>query len=327
MQATPTQLARRTERAANQVPLPSAWRIGLGSFVRALVRQIEKDRLPVYAGNLAFRWLLGLFPALIAVLWLLQTLEGDGLINALFGVINVTLPEQSAESLRTHLETQRAAGSDASLSFSAVLAVCTAAWLITSAFRGVMDALNAMYAVEDHRPLWKRYLLAVGLAAGVLTLLVGAMLLIVSGDALAERAAEATGWGTAARWAWSLVTWPAVAVAAMAAFGMVYYFGPDCEQRVRWISPGAIIAVVLWLLFTILFSIYMNHGATYARLFGALSGIAVFIVYLFASAFILLLGAEMNQVIEMQHPDGKDEGDKAPTDGGTPDYADAAPSV
>lgn len=318
MQAPPKTIARRGERAANQVPLPSAWRMGLGSFVHALVRQVEKDRLPVYAGNLAFRGLLALFPALLAVLWLLQAVKGDGLSNALFGVIDVTLPRQAAQSLHSYLQSQRMLGNGASVSLSAVFAVLTALWLIASAFRGVMDALNAMYAVEEHRPLWKRYLLSMGMAAGVLVLLVGAMLLIVSGDALAERLADATGWGTAARWAWVAVTWPVVALAAMAAFGLVYYFGPDVEQRVRWISPGAVLAVVLWLLFTLIFSIYSNHAATYTRLFGALAGIAIFLVYLFSSAFILLLGAEMNQVIEMRQPDGKNEGDKAPTDGSNP---------
>ena len=99
------------------------------------------------------------------------------------------------------------------------------------------------------------------------------------------------------------------------AFALVYYFAPDVEQRFKWISPGSIAAVVLWLLFSLLFSFYVNNFGSYNKTYGALAGIAILMLYIYYTSYILLLGAEMNQVIEEHIPEGKNEGEKTTNEG------------
>jgi membrane protein len=140
------------------------------------------------------------------------------------------------------------------------------------------------------------------LALTVSTLLVAALFLTVFGSALARDVAEAADLGIAFRWAWELVTWPLLTGLVLATCALVYYFAPDVEQSFRWISAGAIIATALWVLFTVIYSIYVNRFASYQDLYGALAGIVALMAYFYSTALILLLGAEMNQVIEQTHP-------------------------
>ena len=103
-----------------------------------------------------------------------------------------------------------------------------------------------------------------------------------------------------------------VASLVLSACALIYYVAPDVQQRPQWVSMGALIATVLWLLFSVLYSIYVNRFASYEDLYGALAGIVALMAYVFTSALILLLGAVMNQVIEASHPDGKSGGARAP---------------
>ena len=98
----------------------------------------------------------------------------------------------------------------------------------------------------------------------------------------------------------------------VSATALTYYFAPDVKQRFRWISSGSVVAAVLWLLFTSLYSLYLSRFTGYHQLYGALAGIVLLMVYVYASSFILLLGAVINQVIEQSQPAGKNEGERAP---------------
>jgi membrane protein len=96
------------------------------------------------------------------------------------------------------------------------------------------------------------------------------------------------------------------------AFALIYYFAPDVEQRFKWISPGSVIAVALWLLFSLLFSLYVNNFASYNAAYGSLAGVVILMLYIYYSSFIMLIEAELNQVIEEHIPEGKNEGEKTP---------------
>ena len=296
----------------NRVTLPASRRLGLADFARQTVRQAAKDHLPPYAGNLAYQGLLALFPALLALLWLLKVLHATALVETLLAVMETTMPRAASGPVRALLTAVPDPQARGAVTLGAVAAALAALWTMSAAMRGIMQALNAMYGVEEGRPIWRRYPLSLLLAVTVWGLLLGAMALVVLGEGMAVRIAEAAGLGVGFRWVWMLVTWPALVLTVLTAFALVYYYGPDVRQQFRWVSPGAIIAVVLWLLFTVMYSLYVNRLAAYDKLYGALVGIAVLMLYLYGTAFILLLGAEMNQVIELHHPDGKDDGAKVP---------------
>ena len=123
-----------------------------------------------------------------------------------------------------------------------------------------------------------------------------------------------SGLGVSYQFIWWASAWAVVVGAVLTAFSLTYYFAPDVEQRLRWVRTGSLTGVALWLLFTGLFAIYANFLSRPSETYGSLAGIAFFMVYLYCSAFILLLGAEFNQVIENWEPEGKSSGERVPTD-------------
>jgi membrane protein len=113
------------------------------------------------------------------------------------------------------------------------------------------------------------------------------------------------------------VQWPVLVFFVLFAFALVYYFAPDVEQHFKWVSPGSILAVVLWLLFSLAFSYYVNTigGSSLSASYGSLASVIILLLYLYYTAYIVLLGAEMNQVIEEHIPEGKNEGQKTTNEG------------
>lgn len=310
MKATPAGVLHEAKRATDRVETPMTRGLGLGSFIHQLVHQAKKDHLTAYAGNLAFRGFFAIFATLIVVLWLLQVTRTTERIDAVFEVAATVLPETAIDTLRHDATAPARERVDSAFTFTAVVAMVVAFIAISGTMRATMEALNAMYAVEEARSSGRRLLISGSLSFAVNGLLLAALVMVVFGAELANRLAGAAGWGIGFEVVWTLVSWPVLFVAVMAAFALVYYFGPDVEQRCRWISGGTAAAVVLWLIFTALFSLFVNNFNLFTQLYGALAGIVLLMIYLFASAFILLLGAEINQVIEMRHPDGKNEGEK-----------------
>ena len=310
MPRTGAQRLSTTEHVADRVVVPLTRPRGLVAFLRALRAQARKNHLPAYAGSVAFRGLLALFPVLVSLLWLLTLVDAPTLVDALTRVVSAALPEAAAQPLRDQLASLPASAARGPRTLGVVVSGLVTLWALTGACGTTMDALNAMYAVEDSRSFWQRTATALLLSVTVGLLLVSALVLVVFGADVATGLAAATGQGQVFRWAWGIASWPVLVAAVLIAFTLVYAWAPDVEQRFRWVSVGAVVAVLLWLLFTLLFSLYISQSRLYHQAYGALAGIAVLMIYVYGVAYVLLLGAEINQLIEMRHPDGKNEGDK-----------------
>jgi membrane protein len=171
-----------------------------------------------------------------------------------------------------------------------------------------MEAMNVMYEVEEDRPFWKVYGLSIFMSLAVVVLLLGALVLVVFGESIGVTVADLVGLGSVFATLWSILQWPVVALVVLFAFALIYYFAPAAKQRFRWISPGSILAFVFWLIFSLLFSLYASIAGSYNETYGSLAGV-----------IILLVGAEINQVIEWHIPGGKNEGEKIPEDDRRPD--------
>ena len=308
----PADLAQTAERTGNKVELPLTNRVRLGDLIRETAAQANAHHLGAFAGNLAFRSLLTIIPSLVALLWALTALHAAGLADTLLELAETALPGSAIEPIRTQVTNAPREQASGALNFGAILSCLVALWALAGTFLATMQAMNVIYAVEERRPLWRRYLTALLLSFAITALLIGALLLTVFGERIALRFADAADLGPLFRWAWVIVTWPVMAAGVLTAFALAYYFAPDCKQRFRWVSKGTILAVVLWLLFTALFSAYVNTFATYTVTYGALAGIVLFMLYLYCNSFILLLGAEINQVIETHDPAGKQTGERQP---------------
>jgi membrane protein len=301
-----TQLEQAAVDAGDQVPAPltGRQRVGLGRLLREALRRAQQNCLSVRAGNLAFRAVFALFPAAVSALWLLTALHQSRFVGALVDVAGAALPKTAGHALKQQIGGASGAQAHGELTFGALVACVGAVWAATGTFLAAIEALNAIYGVEERRPLWKRW----GIAA-LLSLSVAVLLLAVLGTQLAGRLSHAIGAAPSFNWLWALVSWPLLVGCVLIAFALTYYLAPDADQRFRWIGTGSLLAAVLWLLFTAGFSIYVNNFAAPTEAYGALAGVAVLMIYGYAMAYIFLLGAQINQVVESDSPAGKNRGD------------------
>jgi len=283
--------------------------------IRRVVRKLRADAVPVLSGHLAFRTVFALFPALISLLWLLNVVNAEGLAAAVSDLVETIVPGVANAPLKEQVDSAPRAQANGDLTFGVGLSLIVATWAIAEVFRAAMHALNVIYEVEERRSRLRRFVTSSVVSVLTLSLFAAALALVVSGARVSAELTEWSGLSVGYQLVWSVVAWVVVAISVVAAFSLTYYFAPDVEQRLRWVRSGSLLGVALWLAFTALFAVYVNALSRPSETYGSLAGIAFFMVYAYASAFILLLGAEINQVVEQWAPEGKNAGEREPTDG------------
>jgi membrane protein len=304
-------LIRKAEEAGNEVAVPMTRRnLGLVELLKRTFEEAGEDHLSAFAGNLTYKGLFALFPLLVFLLSLLGLFGAPQLFDSLLEQASSVLPQDAVNLIEEQLVGITETNAQGALTVSAIVAILLALWGVSGAFRSVMEAMNVMYGVEEARPFWKQYLISILLSLGVAALLLFSLGLVVFGPRIGGAVAGAVGLGSVFQVVWNIVQWPVLVGCVLFAFALVYYYAPDVEQRFKWISPGSIIAVVVWLLFSLAFSLYVNKFSSFNATYGSLAGIIVLMLYIYYSSFIMLIGAEMNQVIEEHIPGGKDEGEK-----------------
>lgn len=303
-------LVERAEETGNVVGVPMIRGLGFTDLLKRTFEETRKDHLDVFAGNLTYKVLFALFPFSVFLLSLLNLFGAQEFLDTLFDRASVVLPEGAAAFLEDQLLGIATSKAQGAYTAGAIASLLLTLWGVSGAFRSVMKAMNAMYEIEEARPTWKRYLLSVLLSLGTAALLLFALALILFGPQLGAAVGDSVGFGSGPRLLWNLVLWPVLFCEVLLAFSLVYYFAPDVEQRFRWVSLGSIIAVTLWIVFSVLFSLYVNNFGSFNATYGSLAGVAIFLFYIYWSALTMLVGAEMNQVIEEHIPEGKNEGEK-----------------
>jgi membrane protein len=310
-------LVRKAERTGNEVEVPLAHNLGLVELLKRTFKEASEDHLAAFAGNLTYKVFFALFPFFVFLLSLLGIFGAADLVNSLIDQLRPVLPGSATQFIEGQLLSIVDNKAQSAFTLGAIVSILVALWGVSGAFRSIMEAMNVMYEVEEARPAWKQYGISVFLSLGIAALLISALGLVVFGIPLAENIAEnIPGLGPVFAWVWAIAQWPVLLGIVLFAFALVYYFAPDVEQRFTWISPGSIAAVVLWLLFSLLFSLYVNYSAESLNAsYGSLVGIIILLLYIYYTSYILLLGAEMNQVIEEHIPEGKNEGEKTTNEG------------
>lgn len=315
LSAMPANFLRRAESACDRCAVPGST-LPLGRFLHLLADQVHKDNMTVLAGNVGFRLMFAFLPTLISLLWLFRATGADGLVEQLLDVVRTILPGAATQPIEEQVQQAPRDQAAGSLTLDVGVSLVVSIVAIAMAFRATMHGMNVIYGVEDRRSQVRRTVLSLLVSVATFALFVVAVSIIVSGSNLADSVADATsGRDVAFRWTWTIVAWAVVLVCVVSAFALTYYFAPDVEQKFRWVGTGSLAAVALWLIFTLLFSLYVNVLSNPTETYGALAGVAIFLLYLYSTAFILFLGAEMNQVIENWHPEGKDTGDHEPEPG------------
>src|SRR5215217_3242344 len=315
------QLIDKAQSKGNEAEVPMAENLGLVDFVKLTYKEMNEDHVMAFAGNLTSKGLLAVFPFFTFLLSLLGIFNATDLVNTTVENLSGVVPDSARKFIEDQLLGITQSQAESAFTFGAIVSVALALWGVSGAFRSVMEAMNVMYSVEEDRPFWKVYGLSIFMSLAVVVLLVGALVLVVFGESIGVAVADVVGLGSVFASLWSILQWPVVACVVLFAFSLIYYFAPATKQRFRWISPGSILAFVFWLIFPLLFSLYASTvgGDSYNETYGSLAGVIILMLYVYYSALIMLVGAEMNQVIEWHIPGGKNEGDKVPEDNRKPD--------
>jgi membrane protein len=308
------QILKRAEQKGNQAEVPVAENLGLVEFFKLTFKEVSEDHVMAFAGNLTYKALFAIFPFFTFLLSLLGIFNAEDLVNTMLNKAQGVLPPGAFRFVENQLLSITQSQAESAFTFAAIISILLALWGVSGAFRSVMEAMNVMYEVEEDRPAWKKYAISIFISLAVIALMLSALVIVVFGSTLGGGLAEVVGLGSVFQTVWSIVQWPILAFVVLFAFAVVYYFGPAAKQKWRWISPGSVLAFFFWLVFSVLFSFYVGNFGSYNETYGSLAGVILLMLYLYYSAVIMLIGAEMNQVIEWHIPDGKDEGEKVPED-------------
>jgi membrane protein len=295
------QLIRKAESKGNEAEVPLAENLGLVDFLKLTYKEMNEDHVMAFAGNLTYKGLFAVFPFFTFLLSLLGIFNATGLVKAMVDGLSGVAPQSATVFIEDQLLSITQSQAESAFTFGAIVSILLALWGVSGAFRSVMEAMNVMYGVEEDRPFWKVYGLSIFMSLAVV--------------------ADLVGLGSVFATVWSIAQWPVVTLVVLLAFAFIYYFAPAARQRFRWITPGSIVAFAFWLIFSLLFSLYASTfgGDSYNETYGSLAGVIILMLYVYYSALIMLIGAEMNQVIESHIPGGKNEGEKVPEDDRKPD--------
>lgn len=264
---------------------------------RKAAREFSSDQCTDVAATLTFFAVLAVFPALIALVSLLGVFgQGQASVNALLDIAQQVSPGSTVDVLRGPLEQF---SSSPAAGFALVTGTLIAIWSASGYVGAFSRAMNRIYEIREGRPFWK--LRAVQLAVTVLSLVLivtMATLLVVSGP-VADAVGNALGIGETAQLVWSIVKWPLLAAFAIFLIAVLYYATPNAKQpKFRWISMGAALALIVLVVASLLFGLYVANFSNYERTYGSLAGIVVFLLWLWIANIALLFGAEFDAELE-----------------------------
>ncbi len=273
--------------------------------MRSLGRSIKKfsaDDMSVYAAALSYQLFFSLFPFVIFLLALLGVLNLTSFFDWLLKQSQTVLPGQASGMVKNIVSQIRGQAASGALSLGAVVAL----WSASSAVRMAMHALNVAYDVED-RAIWKKFPLSILYTAVLAVLLIAAAAMMLIGPQLASWIAQQVGMGSVFATVWTWARIPVAIVVLILVAALVYYLFPNTRQPFRIVTPGAVLAVIVWVLASLGFSWYVANFASYSATYGALAAVIVLLFYFFISAAILLFGAELNSQVYHQAPESADE--------------------
>lgn len=274
-------------------------------LVKDSVRDFFSDDMTTYASALSYQIFFSLFPFIIFLIALLGFLRLSSFFDWLRMRAQMMFPEQAMQQINVVIDDlqQQKGGL---LSFGVIVAL----WTASSAVRATMNALNVAYDVREGRPAWKLYPLSIFYTLGVAGMLILAAVLLMIGPQAMQWLAQQVGMEQFFVTLWAWLRWPAALLMLTLAVAVIYYVAPDVEQDFRFITPGAVLAVIVWILASLGFNYYVRTFADYNATYGSIGAIIVLLLYLFISSAVLLFGAEINAVIEHHSPAGKDPGEK-----------------
>jgi membrane protein len=282
--------------------------LGWKDIFKRTARKAWNGNVLDLAAQQAYYFFFALFPALLFVLAIASFFPLENLIGDVITILARIAPADMITFITTQMEELSKRNNGGILTFAFLVTI----WSSSGAMVSIITTLNAAYDVTESRPWWKTRLIAIGLTIGIALFIVASMFMVLAGPAVGEHLAVRLHLGDAFKWAWWVLQWPIVFTLIASAIGVVYYFAPDVEQDWVWITPGSILATMVWLLVSLALKMYYQLVPNANASYGTIGGIMVLMLWFYASGIALLLGAELNAEIEHASPYGKDPGERIP---------------
>jgi len=269
---------------------PKGWK----DIAKRTAKEVKQDQVPLLGAGVAFYALLSLFPAIIAGVSIYGLVADPETVRSQIGQLTQMLSPETSTIIGDQLK-EVTSGAGGALGVATVIGILTALWSASSGMKAMITGVNLAYDESEGRKFVKLRGLAVLLTLGAMVLMGVALTLIVGFPALAD------SWPTALRWTAGIARWVLLAALLIGALAVLYRYAPDRDEpKWTWVSWGSGIATVLWILASIGFSIYANSFGNYNKTYGALAGIIILMFWLYLTAVIVLVGAELNTEMELQ---------------------------
>jgi membrane protein len=269
-----------------------------GSWFDALKRTgkaFQADKLTIWSAALTYFGVLSIFPALLTMVSLLG-LIGGSVTDTLLENLEDVAPGPAQEILTNAIGNLEGAQGASGIAF--VIGLVSAIWASSGYVDGFMSASNAIYDVEEGRPLTKTLPVRIGLTIVLMVLAVLIAFSVTFTGGLAREAGDLLGLGETAVDVWNLAKWPVLLVLVSLLLAVLYWGAPNVKLPFRLISPGSVLAVLGWVVASVIFAFYVGNFGSYNKTYGALAGPIVFLLWLWISNIFVLLGAELNAELE-----------------------------
>jgi membrane protein len=262
--------------------------------VRRTVREAMHDNCLGLAAQLAFYFLLALFPALLFLVALIGYVPVETALSELLAALSTIAPHQLVELLRQQLSLIARTPQGGVLTLGIVGAI----WSSSAAMVAIIDAMNRAFGVTEWRPWWRRRLVAICLTIALALLTVLALTLLLVGPAMILRLASWLGVAPVVALVWQMVRWPMIIYFVVLSVDLVYHLAPNRHRRWVWVTPGSVLATTIWIAASLAFKLYVSRFEDYTAAYGAIGAAIVAMLWFYVSNVAILIGAELNAVIE-----------------------------
>ena len=300
---------RRDGRHAPDEPTDLPKRSWLGVLKRT-GKEFSDDNLTDWAAALTYYSILSIFPALIALVSVLG-LIGDSATQPLIENLGAVAPGPAKDIFTSAVENLQKSEGAAGVLF--IVGLAGALWSASGYVAAFMRASNSIYDVQEGRPIWKTAPVRLGVTIVLLILLAISATAVALTGGLAEQVGNLIGVGETAVTVWDIAKWPVLLFVVSFMFAILYWAAPNVKHpKFRWVSPGGVLAVIVWIIASAAFAFYVANFGSYNKTYGALGGVIVFLVWLWISNIAVLLGAELNaelergRQIEAGHPEDEE---------------------
>src|SRR5215218_2005530 len=272
-------------------------KVGWKYTLRKTLREFTSDQCTDIAASLTYYSVLSIFPALIALVSLLGVFgQGQKSVNTLLQVLGSVAP---ADALRIIKPIITGFASSPASGLALILGIVLAIWSASGYVGAFSRAMNRIYEIDEGRPFWKlKPVQLLVTVIGIVMILVVVLMLVISGP-VTEAIGNAIGLGGTVQTVWEIVKWPVIALILVLMVAILYYATPNVKQpKFRWISVGGLGALLVLVIASVLFGLYVTNFSNYAKNYGSLAGVVIFLLWLWIANLALLFGAELDAELE-----------------------------